>query len=153
MLAFLPTRRKTFVQDETEGNIVARLNKNGESRLEFFNQVAHTDTQRLGNSHQGKNTGRFFSPFQFANINRMQVGFFRQFFLAQFGAFAVATNRFADDFLMLHRFRHISQAIRKRAKSTQCIALYLFYCTISIEGVKVRGRFREVAGNGLTGKV
>ena len=78
----------------------------GGQKSEFVHQVTDANAEGFGDSQQGENTGSFFTPFQFTNVNRMQFGSFRQFFLAQFGKFSVAANRFADDFLMSQGFRH-----------------------------------------------
>ena len=78
----------------------------GSRHSQFVNQIAHPNAKGLGDSHEGMNTGRFLASFQFANVNRMQVSFFRQSFLTHFGALSEPANGFADDFRMSQRFSH-----------------------------------------------
>jgi hypothetical protein len=52
---------------------------------EFPNEVASANTQSFRNPQQGVKADPLFAPFNFANINGMQFGFFRQPFLAHTG--------------------------------------------------------------------
>jgi hypothetical protein len=74
--------------------------------LKILDQVAHSDTESLGNPHQGMDTGRFLSPLKLANINRMQVGLLGQSLLAQTRALPAPANRLANNFLMSQRTGH-----------------------------------------------
>ena len=49
-----------------------------------------------------------FTTLDFAHINRMQIGFFRQFFLTQSGLIAMLPDSYPEgfEFLFLLRVRH-----------------------------------------------
>jgi hypothetical protein len=111
------TAAKRGAEKSPASEIVSRRFKVCPAVSKLVNQIPDANVQGFGNPHQGENTGRFFTPFQFTHVNRMQFGSFGQFYLAQFGKFATPF-----------------QASRKRAKSTQCIALY-FYLARSQETV------------------
>ena len=51
--------------------------------LKIFNQITHSHAKGFGNSHEGMEAHRLFSAFNLAEIDGMQIGFFRQLFLAQ----------------------------------------------------------------------
>lgn len=87
------------------------------SNSEFVHQVAHPHSQRLGNSHERRNAGGFLATFQFADIDRVQIGFFRQLFLAQFGGLAKFANGVANDFLMLLGFFHAFSGKQEAGRS------------------------------------
>jgi hypothetical protein len=64
---------------------------------EVGNQVAHANTEGFGNPHQGVHGNIFHPAFDGADINRMQVGFFSEFFLAQLGLLPANPNGFAKN--------------------------------------------------------
>ena len=75
-------------------------------RSQLVHQIADTDVERLGNSHERHYAGGFFAPFQLANIDRVQISFLGQFFLTQLGTLSETANAFADNFLMSQGFGH-----------------------------------------------
>ncbi len=72
------------------------------------------------------NTDRLFSALDLAKIDRMQIGFFRQLFLAYAQFLPVFPNCLADDFLMWLPFGHGYNANKKPQKVTHCITFYFF---------------------------
>lgn len=98
---------------------------------QFIHQITDTNAKSLGNSHERKNAGRFLAAFQFAHINRVQVGLLRQFFLTQLGALSETANRFADNFLMSQGFCHAFSG-KQEASETNTVHSPLFLsCTFS----------------------
>jgi hypothetical protein len=69
-----------------------------ESLLQFFNQIPSPDAEGLGDPQKGMKANPLFATLHFADINRMQIRFFRQFFLTQLGRFAILANGFAKNF-------------------------------------------------------
>ena len=80
------------------------------------------------------NTDGLFSAFNLTEINRMQVGLFRQFFLAHFSRFAVLSDGFSNHLLMWQTFRHAYYASKKPMRMTHCITFY-FSLALSADGV------------------
>ena len=76
------------------------------SGLNLRHQIAQANPQRLGDPHERMHAHRLFAPLDFADIDRVQLRLFREFFLRQRGALAVFPNCFTDDFAMLVGFRH-----------------------------------------------
>jgi hypothetical protein len=108
----------------------------GSRDSQFINQIAHPDAKSLGDSHEGMNTGRFLASLQFANVNRMQVSFFRQSFLAHFGALSEPANGFADDFRMSQRFSHALSG-KQEAGANDTVNSPLFCsCSFSTRGLE-----------------
>ena len=64
--------------------------------LKIFNQITHSHTKGLGNSHQGMDAHRLFSAFNLAEIDGMQIGLFRQLFLAHFTCFPMYSDGVPD---------------------------------------------------------
>lgn len=75
-------------------------------RSQFPNQIADTDSKSFGKAYKRRDAGCFFATFQFPEINRMQIGFFSQFLLAQLRLLAKAANRLTNNFLIGQLFRH-----------------------------------------------
>jgi hypothetical protein len=74
---------------------------------ELSEKLAHVDAEGIGYPHKGMKANPLFASLDFAHIDRVQVGFLRQFFLAHAGLGAVLADCFADDFeLLLSRARH-----------------------------------------------
>ena len=115
-----------------------RVSRHSEIRpiSKLVNQIPHTNVQGFGDSHQGENTGSFFTPFQFTNVNRMQFGSFRQFFLTQLGKFSVAANRFANNFLMSQGFRHAFSNKQEAGEFNTVHSPLFLSCTFAGERVK-----------------
>jgi hypothetical protein len=72
----------------------------------FTDQIAHLYFQGFGNLHQRIHRGRFFTALNPADENGRKTGFFRQFFLAEAGFFALGTNRFTQKAAMGQAGRH-----------------------------------------------
>jgi hypothetical protein len=72
---------------------------------QFVNQIANTDIEGFRNSQKCVKTDPLFSAFNFANVNRVQIGFFRELFLAQANFFSAISDGVAQDF-QLSRTRH-----------------------------------------------
>ena len=75
-----------------------------------FNQITRFHTKGFGNAQQRMKAYPLFTAFNFADINRMQVGLFGQFFLAQAGLVAVSPNGVTEGFEILSRTRHSGSA-------------------------------------------
>jgi CheY-like chemotaxis protein len=102
----------------------------------FVHELPHLHLESLGDPNQGGNAGRFLAPFHFADIDGMQVGFFRQFFLTQSSLLAEAANGFADDFLMSHWFCH-SCSRKQEVDEINTVHSPLFFpCAISKKRIK-----------------
>jgi hypothetical protein len=69
-------------------------------------QVGNPDAQRGGDSQQRVQANPLLPALDFANINGVEIGLFRQFFLAHFGAFAVLSDAFSNDFALVLNARH-----------------------------------------------
>ena len=69
-------------------------------------QITHFHAQRFGDPHQSMNADGLFSAFNLAEINRMQLGSFREFFLAHASFFAAPSNSVPNQLLMWQPFRH-----------------------------------------------
>lgn len=93
-----------------------------------FDQLAHTHAEGFGDAHQGVNTGGLLTPLDLAEINRMQIGFFGQFFLAHPARFAMFPDGFANYFLMRLLSRHADYVNTKPLNTTHCITFYLSAC-------------------------
>jgi hypothetical protein len=118
----------------------------GSRRSQFVNQITHPNAKGLGNSHKGMNTGRFLTAFQFANVNRMQVSFFRQSFLTHFGAFSESANSFADDFRMSQRFSHALSG-KQEAGANDTVNSPLFCsCSFSATGLEIDVNLEKLVG-------
>jgi len=102
----------------------------------LVNQITDANAKSFGDSDKSINTGYFLAPFQFTDVNRMQVSLFRQFFLTHFGAPSEPANGFADDFRMSQRFGHaFSGKHEAGAKNTVHSPLFCS-CHVSACGVK-----------------
>jgi hypothetical protein len=77
---------------------ISGLAPHGQQALQIINQITPFDAESLGDPQKRMKANPLFSPFYLANINRMQIRFFRQLFLTQFSRFAVFANRFAKNF-------------------------------------------------------
>ena len=76
------------------------------SGLKVIHQVAHLYAERFGNPYQGMKADPLLSPFHFADINRVQVGFFRQYFLAHARLGAKFPDAIPQNFEILSRSCH-----------------------------------------------
>jgi len=104
-------------------------------QLQFVHQIADTNAEGFGYAQQCVQADPLFSTFNFANINRMQVGFFGQTFLAQTSLLAAVADSVTEDF-QLARTRHSVSGKQDRAKhDTPNMGVFLS-CTFSGESVK-----------------
>jgi hypothetical protein len=70
------------------------------------NNIAQSYSQRFCNSQQRINSDGSFCPFHLTDVNRMEVRFFSQFFLAESGLFTVQSNVLADQSAMFWAAGH-----------------------------------------------
>jgi hypothetical protein len=82
----------------------------------FVNQITDVNAKSFGNSQKRVQANPLLSAFDFADINRMQVGFFRQFFLAHADMLPAIPNGVTQDF-QLSRTRHSFLAKHESAKT------------------------------------
>jgi len=73
--------------------------------LKLVNQITDANAKSFGNSQKRVQANPLLSAFDFADINRMQVGFFCQFFLAHADMLPAIPNGVTQDF-QLSRTRH-----------------------------------------------
>lgn len=78
---------------------------NRANQSEFANQITRLDSQRLGDAQQRVQTDPLLAAFDFSHINRVQIGFFRKFFLTHPNPFAAIPYGVAQNF-QLSRTRH-----------------------------------------------
>jgi len=130
------TAAKRGAEKSPASEIVSRRFKVCPAVSKLVNQIPDANVQGFGNPHQGENTGRFFTPFQFTHVNRMQFGSFGQFFLAQFGKFSVTANGFADDFLMSQGFRHAFSGKQEAGEINTVHSPLFLSCTFAGDRVK-----------------
>jgi len=71
----------------------------------LVNQITDANAKSFGNSQKRVQANPLLSAFDFADINRMQAGFFRQFFLAHADMLPAIPNGVTQDF-QLSRTRH-----------------------------------------------
>jgi len=74
-------------------------------KLKLCHQIANTQIKGFCYSQQSVKANPLFSPFNFSNIDRMQICLFSQFLLAQVGLLSVTSDRITQDF-KLARARH-----------------------------------------------
>ena len=99
-------------------------------------QIAHFHAKCFGNTQKRVKADPLLSPLNFAYINWMEVGPFRQFFLAHADLVAVFPNRFSKNFKILSRVRH--NHLRKqgsRGSRTPNMGLF-FRLTFSADDLK-----------------
>ncbi len=77
-----------------------------EQQSEVVNQIAHSHPKGFGNPQKRVKAYPLLSPFNFAYINRMQVGLFRQLFLTHADLVAVSPNGVSKSFKILSQARH-----------------------------------------------
>ena len=93
----------------------------------FVHQIADANAKGFGYAQQCVQADPLFSTFNFANINRMQVGFFGQTFLAQASMLAAVADGVTEDF-QLARTRHSFLGKQDRVKhDTPNMGVFL-YC-------------------------
>jgi hypothetical protein len=80
----------------------------------FVNQIAGANTESFGDSQQRVKTDPLLAAFNLANVNRVQIGFFGQLFLAQNSLLAVVANGITQYF-ELSRARHNATAKQRHA--------------------------------------
>ena len=104
-------------------------------QLQFVHQIADANAEGFGYAQQCVQADPLFSTFNFANINRVQVGFFGQTFLAQTSQLAAVADGVTEDF-QLARTRHSFLGKQDCPKhDTPNMGLFLS-CTFSGERVK-----------------
>ena len=65
---------------------------------EVVNDVSHAHIQRSRNPQERVKANPLLATFNFADVNRMEIGFLGQLLLAQFGLFPMLTNAFPENF-------------------------------------------------------
>ena len=75
-------------------------------QLEVFDEITNPNTQGFGNPQKRVKADPLLSPFNFANINRMQISLFRQLFLTHSNLVAVFPNGVSKRFKVLSRACH-----------------------------------------------
>lgn len=75
-------------------------------RSKINHQIAHAYAEGLGNTQQSMKTDPLLTAFDLADVNRMKIGLFRQFFLAHASSVAVFSDRLSKDFEMWFWPRH-----------------------------------------------
>lgn len=73
----------------------------GGSKLKAVNQGARLHSDCFGNPQKRMETDPLLAAFHLANINRMQLGFFSQFFLAQARLSAALADGVPENFKLL----------------------------------------------------
>jgi hypothetical protein len=63
-------------------------------------KLGKPEAQGFGDSHEGVDACRLFAAFNLPEVNGMQVGLFRELFLAHFCRLAMFSYRLADCLLM-----------------------------------------------------
>jgi hypothetical protein len=69
-------------------------------------EIARAYAERCRDTQQGMEADPLLTPLDFAHVNGMQVGFFRQFFLAQTGPATIVPDGVSEGFELLPRARH-----------------------------------------------
>jgi hypothetical protein len=81
-------------------------------------QIGNSKPQDFADSLKGFQRDLLLSAFNFANVVAVQVGFLRQFFLAESGSLAFDPNRFTDNPVKLLRRHHSLIPNQKAQKRT-----------------------------------
>lgn len=122
-LVFGRERIKTVGKMDGEANTASQCgrakapNAQSERRSKFVNQIAGFHAKSFGHPQKRMKADPLFSPLDLADINRMQVGLFRQFFLAQSRRVAALANGIAQDFKLLRFAWHQLPAEQEGEKS------------------------------------
>lgn len=104
-------------------------------RSKTVHQIPNVKTEGFGHAQQRVQADPLFSPFNFSDVNRVQVGFFRKPFLAQASFLATVANSVTENFQLAQR-RHTALAEQGRAKQdTPNMGLFLS-CTLPGKGVE-----------------
>lgn len=104
---------------------------------QFVHQIANANAEGFGNTQKSKDAGSFLASFQLANVNRVQVSFFRQFFLAKLGALSKSANGFADDLLVSQGFRHAVSGKQEAGEINTVYSTLFFPCLFLGKGIKI----------------
>ena len=109
--------------------------------LDVLDQIPHTNFQRGRNPQERVQADPLFSPLNLSHIDRMKIGLFRQFFLAEPRADATFPYCIAQSFKLSSRVRHRFQQIRKAQNATHPTWVYFFlaldikYCIMRAERI------------------
>ncbi len=76
------------------------------SRSKVIHQIAHADAEGLSDTQQSMKTNPLLTALDLADVNRVQIGLFGQFFLAHAGSVAVFSDGFSKDSEMWFGPRH-----------------------------------------------
>lgn len=71
-----------------------------ERQLNVFNKVSQFDSQSLGDSKESFHTSGLFAPFDFSNVDRMEIRLLGKLFLRHWDSLAVQAHRFSDNLPM-----------------------------------------------------
>ena len=96
-------------------------------RSNLRHQIAETHFQGFGDSDQRMNAHRLFAALDLAEIDGMQLGFFRQFFLADADCIPMFSDGCADEFSM-PRFVCHSRSGKQQPSGENTVHTLLSFC-------------------------
>jgi hypothetical protein len=107
----------------------------GQDSSKVSHQIAHPDLKRLGHPQKRVKADPLLPALDFSNIDRVQAGFLRQFFLTQADLITIFPNG-VSQYFKLSRTRHILLGEQGCAKlKTPNMGVFLS-CNFSTMGIK-----------------